>query len=389
MRLQIPENFFLEEEREGFVISAMMKRAWAAQMEFLTLVGGILDRYGLRWWGDFGTLLGTVRHRGYVPWDDDIDISMLREDYETAVRILRQELPPHCEVTRIENDPPVPWTVVSNRRKPDPGDDPEERKITEQYFDFPYICNVDLHPLDYIPADEERRQYHFTLLQGVDGTAYYYEKYEQEGTLEEWIVKIEELTGERIPRGREGKVALYHLLDRLAQTVKREESCGVVLLDEWLMHGKPVRPMSVYDRTLKLPYEMIEMPVPVGFSYLLNRAYGNWLSPVRGSTHEYPYYQKQEELIRRYRLNKVVQEAASMLDAGDRSGARELLMNCLTQAPDRYEIYYFLAQTYVGESIGHVYVWLTKGLAVCDDEEDRAAIKAELEKIKSMIAGQG
>ena len=116
MRLQIPENFFLEEEREGFVISAMMKRAWAAQMEFLTLVGGILDRYGLRWWGDFGTLLGTVRHRGYVPWDDDIDISMLREDYETAIRVLRKELPEYCEVTKIEHDPPVPWTVVRNWR---------------------------------------------------------------------------------------------------------------------------------------------------------------------------------------------------------------------------------------------------------------------------------
>ena len=71
--MQFTQDFFKPEIREGFEIPAMMKRAWAAQMEVLQVVADICEENSLQYFADWGTLLGAVRHQGFIPWDDDID----------------------------------------------------------------------------------------------------------------------------------------------------------------------------------------------------------------------------------------------------------------------------------------------------------------------------
>lgn len=79
---------------------------------YLKIITSILEEHNLLYWIDFGTLLGAVRHKGFIPWDDDTDITMLREDYYKAISIWKEKLAPYgfivweggiknCHLTRI------------------------------------------------------------------------------------------------------------------------------------------------------------------------------------------------------------------------------------------------------------------------------------------------
>lgn len=80
-RLIFPDEYFKTEVRDGFAVNELMKRTLAAQLEVLNKIIGICEKYGLAYYAYWGTLLGAVRHKGYIPWDDDLDIAMKREDY--------------------------------------------------------------------------------------------------------------------------------------------------------------------------------------------------------------------------------------------------------------------------------------------------------------------
>jgi LPS biosynthesis protein len=61
------------------------------QIGILDYFAEFCDNHELRYWIDYGTLLGAIRHRGYIPWDDDIDVSMLRKDYERLMDCFNRE----------------------------------------------------------------------------------------------------------------------------------------------------------------------------------------------------------------------------------------------------------------------------------------------------------
>lgn len=74
------------------------------QLEILDVVMKFCDEHDIHCFLEAGTLLGAVRHKGYIPWDDDIDIAMLRPDYDRFIKLFNQENTRY-KVDCIENDP--------------------------------------------------------------------------------------------------------------------------------------------------------------------------------------------------------------------------------------------------------------------------------------------
>ena len=78
----LPASFFNEETICGYIVKKERKKLWAVGIDLLIQFDKVCREHNLRYSLAFGTLLGCIRHDGFIPWDDDIDVFMPREDYE-------------------------------------------------------------------------------------------------------------------------------------------------------------------------------------------------------------------------------------------------------------------------------------------------------------------
>ena len=82
------KSFFDPETKFGFEITEQQKKVWAIELEMADRLLTVCRENNLKIFADAGTMLGAVRHKGFIPWDDDMDFAMFREDMISYVRLL-------------------------------------------------------------------------------------------------------------------------------------------------------------------------------------------------------------------------------------------------------------------------------------------------------------
>lgn len=87
------------------------------QLDILKEIDALCQRHHIDYWLDGGTILGAVRHGGFIPWDDDIDIAMRLEDLPHFVEVAKQELPEHLYIQTPDTDRNVRLPIFKVRDK--------------------------------------------------------------------------------------------------------------------------------------------------------------------------------------------------------------------------------------------------------------------------------
>ncbi len=75
----------------GYKVSSKMKKVWQVEMDLLAEFDRVCKKHNLKYIIFDGSLLGTIRHKGFIPWDDDIDVAMTREEYNKLLKIADKE----------------------------------------------------------------------------------------------------------------------------------------------------------------------------------------------------------------------------------------------------------------------------------------------------------
>ena len=147
--MEFDKNYFEAEVREGFYVTSDIKHAWAAQLEVLSDVDKACRENGIQYFAEWGTLLGAIRHHGFIPWDDDMDICMRRPDYNRYLKVAKDIMPEGYEIfdmnTDADNDNAIA-RIINGRNINCDG------IHLEKFHGFPYVAGIDIFPLDYIAA---------------------------------------------------------------------------------------------------------------------------------------------------------------------------------------------------------------------------------------------
>lgn len=91
-----------------------LEEAQLRMLEMLCEIDRICKKYDIKYWLDAGTLLGAIRHKGFIPWDDDIDIGMIREDYRKFKSVVKDELDQNyfCQSPLTDSYSEAPWIKI-------------------------------------------------------------------------------------------------------------------------------------------------------------------------------------------------------------------------------------------------------------------------------------
>jgi len=284
IKLDVPASFFEEEVRCDFTVSRQMKEIWAVELDLLEELRRVCSKHGLRFAAEGGTLLGAVRHKGFIPWDDDIDILMPRKDYDRLCELAPSEFNHPYFLANFHSN----GFAYGNSKLMNLETTGYENPMSKAHGLF-----IDIFPYDNIPDNED-----LAWQQNCEKMSLY-RKWGKISYCSKAFVR-----GERAPIVRrvarfflhyiymlQGKTVssayyrdLYEKYVRVMSKYKNEQTKYSGTLCCYEFEVKDMSLNSDMDNLIETDFEFIKVPIVAHYDETLTRMYGDWRKFVKGTS---------------------------------------------------------------------------------------------------------
>ena len=262
------ETSFLDDEvRCEFRVSKKRKQIWEIELSLIKELQRVCEKYQLRYYASNGTLLGAIRHNGFVPWDDDVDLMMPRPDYEKLLSIADKEFQSPFFFQTAHNDQEYFRNYGRLRNK-------ETTALTSRGWEKK-SCHgifIDIFPIDGSYNNSLCVKWQSFLIKGycaLANTYVYYDEFKPS-----FIRKLLYWSATRYCH----KHSFQHLLQRienLRSRVSFETAKNVYVI----CHGGSTIyfPKSYLGNGITKDFEYLKLNIPKEYDKLLTLHYGNYM----------------------------------------------------------------------------------------------------------------
>lgn len=245
-----------------------LKHCQEKGLEMLLEVDRICKKHNITYFLDSGTLLGAIRHNGFIPWDDDVDIAMPREDYNCFLKVCQDELDNRYFLQTNKTDPFYPYTItrIQYKKSRIPGHDKVKYR-TAYMIDIFAIDNA----CDFLPL-QKAKVIAIKFLQGLckSRLAINYDRYDNMWA--KAAVFVTSSFGKLLPL--RWLVELQDVVATMCNSKNTKYKCCLCYKYSWLDRRFPSK---IFDDAVQVSFEGHLLPVPKRWHDLLTILYGEYM----------------------------------------------------------------------------------------------------------------